>query len=111
MTDAETIAKLTSELKAATDKGTELTAKLDAMEAAELDDDDRKVLVEIATSENGLRHSQIEAKTGFSPQRVDYHLTRLQKRNFIELHGRDLKPGRIHLGALGLDYLVHNKLI
>ncbi len=112
MNDQEAvIAKLNADLNTAKSQTATLAAKIEALEAPELDEEDKKVLVAIANAEDGLRHSQIEAETKLAPKRVEYRLMRLQKRNFIVLESKNLRPARIHVDAPGLDYLIRNKLL
>jgi RIO-like serine/threonine protein kinase len=110
MTDQE-IAKLHADLNTAKTQNATLAAKIEALEAPELDEEDKKVLCAIAKADDGLRHSQIEAETGLATKRVEYRLSRLQKRNFIVLESKNLRPARIHVDAAGLDYLIRNNLL
>lgn len=78
--------------------------------APELTEDDKGIIKKLLEAPTGLRHSEIESATGFHSMKVLLILARLQKRNFIAVHGGGHEPQRIKLDIPGLQYAADNNL-
>lgn len=106
MTEQEQIDQLT---KALEQRDKELSAVRN--KGSEFNDDDTKVCQVISQSEMGARHHELEAKSGFSHEKVKLHLGRLMAKGMIAAHGGDKAPIRYLLEDAGRVYLDEKKLL
>ena len=111
MTPEEQIVALNKQLALKDAKIGELQKKLEQFENPDVSEDDKKVLGVVANSDNGVSHEALAKESGFSLAKVGLHLTRLQKKGFILVHGGGSEMQRIKLDAPGVNFVSANNLL
>lgn len=106
MTEQETIEQLKRALANSEKELLAIKAK-----DSEVSEDDIKVCLVISKAETGVRHHELEERSGFSHEKVKLHLSRLMSKGMIAAHGGDKAPIRYLLDEAGRVFLDNKQLL
>lgn len=98
-------------IEAARQAGGALLARLERYEPKELMEQDVQIVKLVANAVHGARLHELEAGTGLKPERLRFHLGRLQRLGFVLAHGGGDEPLCFKLDKPGREYAAGNDLM